>query len=147
MVQLAKAVTPAADQRLDLAGVRIQRDQRYLGVRRGFLGLVRNLQQLSGLAGRLPPLALLEQFVHVLHSNAHGVYRRPLQVQVECRIHAIRVCLEIVVLKTALQFLVDQVNEIRRVQGLRNAFRQVQRALDGNRIITIGDVRVLPHQR
>ncbi len=76
VVQLALAVIATPDQRLDFAGMRVQDDDAYLGLRRG----------LSFLAPAR--IALRKLAIDVLHSNVHGLGGGALQLRIERGIHA-----------------------------------------------------------
>ena len=111
VVQLARAVVAPADQRLDLAGVRIHGHQRYLRIRprrhRGFKLILPDL----GLVGA----HLGDLLVHQLHSSFHRLRSRALKVGIECRIDAVFLVVHLALVQLADNRVAHHIHEIRRV--------------------------------
>ena len=128
-VQLGLIVIPAADQRLDLACMRIDRHQRHL--RRLVDGTLQGL--------------LLELLVDVRHPDPHSLVRRALQIEIERGVNAQRLFRRAIV-ERFLQLVAHKVDEVGRRAGVRRR-RDRHRRGDGAPVVALGDHAVLPHQR
>ena len=141
MVKLALPVISPADHRLDLAGPRVERNQRHLRLR-DRLG-TSLFSQFS-----TPLVVLLRQEqIHVLHSRIDGNGGGTLQGRIKRRIHA-----EIFAQQLVLGILVEQVvfhhvDEIGRFTPGNGSSDNLQRRLLGILKVFFGDVLVLQHLR
>ena len=90
--------------------------------------------------------ALPHQIVQFFHAQADRFGRIVLQVQIECRIDAIGVVLEVVLLKLLEERIIYEIDEVGSIGRLRAAFGHDQRLFDCAGILLVRDVVVLAHQ-
>ncbi len=107
MVELRDAVVAAADEREDLAGVRVERDERDLRIGDGA-----GLLTFGGL------VQLADELVDVLHADFDGFGGGALELGVERGVDAQALVGEVLVADALDELVVDEVDEVGSFAGV-----------------------------
>lgn len=126
-VELAGGVAATAHEGLDFGGVRIEANERDLG-----LGVF--------------AAHLRQKRVDLLDADADGLDGVALEFHVEGGVNAVGVGLEVEVGEVFLEFVVGEVDEVGGVSGFFAAFSEAQRSFDGLEVLEFGDVAVFAHE-